>query len=107
METSPDNAGVIAIPPLLYGAALLATLLVHYFYPIRYMPAFLNIWFGTLLILISVPIVLSAVREMRRAHTAIDVRGPTTTIVTQGAFRFSRNPVYLSLTLLYVGISAL
>jgi len=30
---------------------------------------------------------------------------PTTAIVTSGPFRFSRNPLYLALTLLYFGLS--
>ncbi len=105
--TVNDNAGVIAIPPLLYGGALVVTLVAHHFYPIRYMPDVLSAWLGALLIALSVPLVLSVVARMRRARTAIDVRKPTTAIVTQGAFRFSRNPAYLSLTLLYVGISSL
>jgi protein-S-isoprenylcysteine O-methyltransferase Ste14 len=36
---------------------------------------------------------------MKRAGTNLDPREPTTTIVTGGPFRFTRNPLYLSLTL--------
>ncbi len=42
---------------------------------------------------------------MSRAQTAIDPAKPTTAIVSDGAFRLTRNPLYLSLTLLYIGIS--
>lgn len=44
---------------------------------------------------------------MRRAHTNIDPRQPTTTIVVEGPYRFTRNPIYLSLTLLYSGLTVL
>jgi protein-S-isoprenylcysteine O-methyltransferase Ste14 len=54
---------------------------------------------------ISIPIVISAVRALLRGRTAFDARKPTTSIVTDGAFRYSRNPTYLSLTLLYVGVA--
>jgi protein-S-isoprenylcysteine O-methyltransferase Ste14 len=30
---------------------------------------------------------------------------PTTAIVTKGPFRYSRNPLYVSLTLLYLGVA--
>ena len=106
-QEPPDNPGVITVPPLIYGGALLIGLVVHYFVPIQFLAGTLSIWLGVLLISVSAPIVLSAVRAMRRAQTAFDVRKPTTSIVTEGAFRFSRNPAYLALTLLYLGIASL
>ena len=57
------------------------------------------------MIVISIPIVISAVLALRRGRTAFDARKPSTGIVTDGAFCFSRNPTYLSLTLLYVGVA--
>jgi protein-S-isoprenylcysteine O-methyltransferase Ste14 len=43
--------------------------------------------------------------QLARARTAFDARKPTTTIVSDGAFQYSRNPTYLALTLLYVGFA--
>ena len=43
---------------------------------------------------------------MRRAETNVDPRKPATTVVTGGPFRFTRNPLYLSMTLIYGGIAA-
>ena len=103
----PDNPRVIAFPPLIFGGALLIGLVVHYFVPIQFLAGTLSIWLGVLLILVAGPIILSAVRTIRRAQTAFDLRKPTTSIVTEGAFRFSRNPAYLALTLLYIGIASL
>ena len=102
-----DNPGVIVFPPMIYGGALLIGLAIHYFVPIQFLAGALSIWLGVLLILVAGPIILSAVRTIRRAQTAFDLRKPTTSIVTEGAFRFSRNPAYLALTLLYLGIASL
>ena len=35
------------------------------------------------------------------------MRKPATALITDGPYRFSRNPTYLSLTLLYVGVGVL
>ncbi len=42
---------------------------------------------------------------MIRAGTSPDPSKPTTKIVIDGPFRFSRNPIYLSFTVIYVGIT--
>ncbi len=42
---------------------------------------------------------------MGRAGTSIKPTVPTTALVTTGPFRFSRNPLYVSVTLFYLGIA--
>ena len=42
---------------------------------------------------------------MRRAGTNVRPDRPAIALVTGGPFRFSRNPLYLSLTTLYLGIT--
>ena len=45
--------------------------------------------------------------RFRRARTPLDVRKPATALITQGPYRFSRNPIYVSMTLLYAGLAFL
>jgi protein-S-isoprenylcysteine O-methyltransferase Ste14 len=47
------------------------------------------------------------VLTMRRAATPINPRKPVARLVTDGPFRFSRNPSYLALAAYYVGIAGL
>ena len=42
---------------------------------------------------------------MHAAGTNISPLRPTTSVVTTGPFRFSRNPLYVALTLLYLGLT--
>ena len=42
---------------------------------------------------------------MLRAGTAIRPTIPTTALVTTGPFRFTRNPLYVGATIIYVGIA--
>jgi protein-S-isoprenylcysteine O-methyltransferase Ste14 len=46
-------------------------------------------------------------RTMRRADTTMHINKPVSSVVQDGPFRFSRNPGYLSLTMLYAGIAVL
>ena len=106
-NNKPDKAEVFAVPPLIYGTALGLGLFIHFVFPVQFLPPQGRLLFGALLLLLAVPIVVSAVRALARTKTTFDFRKPTAAIVTDGAFRYSRNPMYLSLTLLYLGIASL
>ena len=49
----------------------------------------------------------SAFSQMKKAHTTPDLRQPTTALVTAGPYRFTRNPIYLGLFLIYLGFTLL
>lgn len=106
---APDNPGVIAPPPLLYAGALVLGLLIHVVLPVGVLPSG-SVPAQTLAALLIVAAGLtaaSAFAALARARTNVDPAKPTTVIVTNGPFRFTRNPIYLALTLLYAGIAAL
>lgn len=44
---------------------------------------------------------------MRRAGTSVNPTQPTTTLILEGPYRFTRNPIYLGMTALYMGIAIL
>jgi len=102
-----DRAETIALPPLIYGVAFVVGLLLQAAVPIQVLPHQAALWLGILFILVSIVIVVSAVRALARSNTTFDSRKPTTAIATDGAFRYSRNPMYLSVTLLYLGVALL
>jgi protein-S-isoprenylcysteine O-methyltransferase Ste14 len=102
---SNDNAGVIAPAPVLYGIAFAVGFVAEKIAPTHLFPFPVSAWLGLTSIAVAIAIVVSAFKALAQAHTAFDARKSTTTIVTTGAFRFSRNPTYLSLTLLLIGIA--
>ena len=104
-DGTTDNAGVITIPPIIYLVGLLLGLLIHYNYPIGFLPELVSVWIGVLLILVSISIALFAILAFKRAGTPLDVRKATIAIVTHGIYRCSRNPMYVSLALVYLGIA--
>ncbi len=106
-ENMSDNPGVIAFPPALYAGTLLIGLVLSFVFPIDFLPRSLALVLGALAIICAGLIVTSAFRVMSRASTAVNPSQPTTAIVSDGVFSWSRNPIYLSLTLFYIGISLL
>jgi protein-S-isoprenylcysteine O-methyltransferase Ste14 len=60
-------------------------------------------WLGWILFVAPFFAAVWAARTFRRHHTVVDPRGDVTTIVTSGPFRFSRNPMYVSVLLIYLG----
>lgn len=102
-----DNPGVIAPPPLIYAGTLAAGLITNRLAPAGFLPRVSRKVLGIPLVVGGLAIGFSGLRVMRRAGTNVDPREPTTAIVTGGPYRFTRNPLYVSMTLMYTGISAL
>lgn len=104
MDTSADKPGVVVLPPLLYAAALIVVLALHWFWPMPISSRAVSLTVGLTLILFAIAIANWGRRTMHSAGTNVNPLRPTTAVVTSGPFRFSRNPLYLALTLLYVGL---
>ena len=102
---APDNAGVIAPAPILYAVAMAIGLVAERVAPTLLLQSPVSRWLASAFIAGSIAIVVSAITALAQAHTAFDARKSTTRLVTRGAFRFSRNPTYLSLTLLHIGVA--
>ena len=101
-----DNPGVIAPPPLIFAGALVAGLLLNRLRPTPFLPRVLSRLFGWPLVVGGLVLGLWGLREMRRAGTNVDPYHPTTAIVEGGPYGFTRNPLYLSMAVIYSGISA-
>jgi protein-S-isoprenylcysteine O-methyltransferase Ste14 len=61
---------------------------------------------GLALVVFAVAIAMWGRRTMHAVGTNISPLRPATAVVTNGPFRFSRNPLYVSLTLLYLGLTS-
>ena len=104
---APDNPGVVAPPPLIYAGALALGLVANKLYPMAFLPRAVSRVLGLPFIFGGLAIGLLGFREMRRAETNVDPYKPATAIVTEGPYRFTRNPLYIGMTLVYSGITAL
>jgi len=101
---SADNPGVVARPPVLYGVAFLVVLLFRWLWPMPILTA-AALWTGLAVVAIGTGIAVWGRRTMRAAGTNINPSLPALAIVQSGPFRYSRNPLYLALTLIFLGLT--
>ncbi|MGB7974026.1 MAG: isoprenylcysteine carboxylmethyltransferase family protein [Roseiarcus sp.] len=99
-----DRADVKVLPPFVLLGFLALGLLLAILAPTPVLPEPIARLLGIVVIVLSIVFVFLAVREIARAKTALDVRKPTTTLVTSGIFRITRNPIYFSMILLVAGV---
>jgi len=107
MPSDPDSPNVIVLPPLLYVAALAAGLLLSWAMPEPILSSDARFWIGGVLAGLGVLLAAWGRSVMERAGTNVNPMLPTTALVTTGPFRRSRNPLYVALTLMYVGLGLL
>jgi protein-S-isoprenylcysteine O-methyltransferase Ste14 len=112
-EDEPDAMGLGVPPqPVAYLGPLILGLLLNRKIPIPFLPRGLTR-------IVALPLFGSGVllggwtyRTMRRADTPITGEPfvpdkPTTTLITDGPFRYSRNPGYLGAAMVYAGVASL
>ena len=102
--SSAPTAGILVPPPIIYAVPLAVGLLIHHWHPILILPVALGAPVGVGALLLGM-VGFPAVRSFWRAKTSPKPWKPTTALVTDGPYRFTRNPMYLGFTLLYLGVS--
>jgi protein-S-isoprenylcysteine O-methyltransferase Ste14 len=103
----PDRPKVAAFPPFILASALALGCLMDFLLPVRFSPRPYSLPFGLFFVVCAISFAALAIREMSRANTAVDVRKPASTLVTSGVFKVSRNPIYLGMVLLCLGVAFL
>jgi protein-S-isoprenylcysteine O-methyltransferase Ste14 len=104
-----DNPGVIARPPLIYLGFLVAGIILD-----RAGPAVSSaqpfggsgrFFVAAILLVIGIAMLRSAMARFRAAGTNVPTPMPSLALVTNGLYAFSRNPIYISLTTIYLGLA--
>jgi protein-S-isoprenylcysteine O-methyltransferase Ste14 len=96
-------------PPLLYVAALLLGYWLDGRWPlVRLSPAWHEgaRWLGLALLVAGFIHAASAIALFLRSRTTIVPHHRSSALVTRGAYRWTRNPMYVGLTLAYLGGAA-
>jgi protein-S-isoprenylcysteine O-methyltransferase Ste14 len=99
-----DNPGVIAFPPLIWLVNAVISVLVHLLIRLPIMSYRISLVCGIISIILAPTLALSAVRTLKAAGTNVLPSEPALTIVRDGPFRFTRNPIYLAICLVQVAL---
>lgn len=93
---------------VVFGGPLLLALALQWLVPLAlpqgdFRP--LSLIVGVALILVGLALIVLARRELRRHNQPADPGRPTSALVTSGVFAISRNPLYLGVACLLVGVA--
>jgi protein-S-isoprenylcysteine O-methyltransferase Ste14 len=106
---SRDTAGVIAPPPVIALAVLLAGLALDRLSPIgvtgALFPRSIRFTIGGALIVAAAWAVARALGRFRRAGTPPEPWKPTTALVVRGIYKRTRNPIYQAFGLFVLGVA--
>ena len=102
-----DKAGIVAPPPLVYLGTLVFGLLINRRFPIYFLPRRISRGLGWPLLGGGMLLLGWFEWALRRGGTPANPYKPVSRIVTEGPFRYTRNPGYLSMAMIYAGLAGL
>jgi protein-S-isoprenylcysteine O-methyltransferase Ste14 len=103
-DTDASNAAVR--PPFAWLLALAAGIAADRLYSLPFAPASVpRAWAGVAIFAIAFALGIWAIVTIRQAGTQVETWKPTTAIVANGPYRFTRNPIYLGMMLALVGLA--
>jgi len=104
-QTNQDKAGVLIFPPLLYLLVLSTGIIVSYFFPQHFINFSIAMPIGIIFSITGITTLILAATLFRKNKNPVNPSGSTQLIICSGIYKYTRNPMYLSLTLIFIGIS--
>jgi len=103
VDAQPDHPDLPLKPPLVFLFCLVVGVGIHHFWPRAARPeGWASVGVGVAVL--GIALAQWATYEFRRHKTAVLPWKPTRVIVDSGPFAVSRNPIYLGMALLQVGL---
>ena len=106
-DDEQDKPGIVAPPPLIYLGVLIFGLLLNRRLPIGFVPSGIARGLGWSLLGAGALLLVWFEWAMWQADTSSNPYKPVKHIATEGPFRYTRNPGYLSMAMIYTGIASL
>ena len=107
MTDHQDNPGINVPPPLIYLLPLLLGLMLDRRRRLSFLPCGAARGLGWSLLGVGVALNGWFLRTIREADVPIRTDKPVPRLTTEGPFRYTRNPSYLALAMIYAGIAVL
>jgi protein-S-isoprenylcysteine O-methyltransferase Ste14 len=100
-----DNAGVRIPPPLIWAVLLLIGLSIDSAWFSLELANMLEMVIGGLILCVAIYIMVVSAPRFKRAGSNIEPWKPTTTIIMDGMYARSRNPIYLAMLIGFAGFA--
>lgn len=108
MKSKPDHPGVFIPPPLIYAFVFVLSFFLQGAFTIRrafFFHSRMANLLGLLIIIKGLMFSGSAIRQFFKTKNAIMPIKPASTLQTSGVYGVSRNPMYLGLLFIYLGMA--
>ena len=106
MSETIDRPNVVMHPPIAWALAFVVGLGVGWLYPLRFLPTSVpRAWLGGGVFAVGLVLAIWAIATMRKAGTRVETNKPTTTIVANGPYGVTRNPIYIGMFLGQTGLA--
>lgn len=92
-------------PPLSFAFAILLGWLLQRRLSISFVPIALAPLLGGTVVVAGVVLAVLSVREFRRFQTSLRPDRPSTAVVQTGPYRYSRNPMYVAMAAVQLGVA--
>ena len=92
-------------PPVIFGVAFLIGLAVGLIYPQPQLPLWLQLLTGAVVVASGVLLIRNSMQSIGAAGTTYNPYAPSTALVTSGIYRYTRNPGYLGLAVIQLGLA--
>ena len=96
-----------ALPPLYLFTSLAIMVLLHFFVPVYAVLSYPVNAIGLIPLAVGIMLNLAADSALKKHGTTVRPFEDATTLVTTGVYRYSRNPMYLGMMLILVGVALL
>jgi protein-S-isoprenylcysteine O-methyltransferase Ste14 len=105
MTNNSDSANVAFHPPVLLLGLLVAGSILWRTSALPFLPESVSRILGPGITGVSFILFWWSVLTMRRAGASLPTNEPSALIVSHGPYRFSRNPIYVAMLMLIVGVA--
>ena len=98
---------ILRLPAVILGIAITVAAIVQSRFPFAIgMPSFaVGMTAGAIVMVVAVAIAVAAMLEMRRHRTTVEPGQTPTALVTSGVFAVTRNPIYVAMLVLVIGLA--
>ncbi len=109
MPNNKDNPGIYIPPPVVYGGIFMLSILLQWLVPLAttFFHGRAATIAGILAIITGIFFNLPAIRQFVKTKNTLVTVKPANSLQTTGIYAVTRNPMYVSLLLFYVGLGCI